>query len=136
MPTIITLEVLAGAWSGKEFRYNEHDTLVFWRAADCHIQMPADEMTASRHHFLLDANPPEEVARRRFQEVKLNDSDRIRVGDAILRVRVEVPALCCECEREIANGDREKCVTVSYFAQTARPQRFPTPRCSRFSQCN
>ncbi|HLE27057.1 MAG TPA: FHA domain-containing protein, partial [Anaerolineales bacterium] len=63
MSAKVKLEVVAGALRGKHFRFDEHDTFVFGRAMDCHIQMPPDDNTVSRHHFLLEANPPDAVVR-------------------------------------------------------------------------
>ena len=141
MSAKVKLEVVAGALRGKQFRFDEHDTFVFGRAADCHIQMPPDDKTASRHHFLLEANPPdavvrdlgslngtwingvkhggrakeespEQAAQRGLSEVKLKDGDRIQVGETTLLVRVELPAVCCECERTIADTERERCAWI------------------------
>jgi len=61
MSATVHLEVTAGPWRGKAFRFDEHDTFVFGRAPDCHIPMPADDKSVSRHHFLLEANPPDAV---------------------------------------------------------------------------
>ena len=140
MSAIVELHVVKGPLQGKQFAFDQHDTFVCGRA-DCHVQMPPEDKTSSRHHFLLETNPPEAVVRdlgslngtwvngvkqggrkkdelpeqaaqRRFPQVRLKDGDRVQVGETTLLVRVEVPALCCECERPIAAVDRNACAWI------------------------
>jgi len=54
----IVLEVVSGPIKGKQFVFDEHDCLLFGRMKDCQARLPHDEHL-SRHHFLLEANPPE-----------------------------------------------------------------------------
>lgn len=53
----VSLEIVAGALKGKKFEFTEHDTFIFRRAADCHARRPGDTLV-SRHHFILEVNPP------------------------------------------------------------------------------
>ena len=46
-----------GARAGSEFIFDQHDTFLFGRATDCHVSLP-DDGFVSRHHFLLEINPP------------------------------------------------------------------------------
>jgi len=114
----VTLKVTAGPLIGRTFAYERHDTFLFGRSPDCHAELAADDTTASRHHFLLEVNPPqarlrdlgslngthvngvkyggrgrqespEEAARRRLPEVDLHDGDHIRVGATVFEVAVE-----------------------------------------------
>lgn len=139
--TTVTLEVKTGFMAGKRFEFDEHDTFVFGRASVCHIQMPREDDTVSRHHFILEVNPPdavlrdlgslngtwvngvkhggrsesespEEAVRRQYPEVKLKNGDRIQVGGATMLVKVKLPANCCECEQPIADKDRERCAWI------------------------
>ncbi|HET8644405.1 MAG TPA: FHA domain-containing serine/threonine-protein kinase, partial [Vicinamibacteria bacterium] len=94
-----------------------HDTLLFGRAADCHARLPGQDGKASRHHFLLEVNPPaarvrdlgslngtwvngrryggrgaltpEEAARHQWPQVDVFDGDTIRVGASVFAVRIE-----------------------------------------------
>ena len=61
MPSKITLKVSQGALSGQEFVYDETTSCIVGRANDCSPQLPTDEAhkTVSRHHCLLDINPPD-----------------------------------------------------------------------------
>lgn len=138
MPGRVVLSVLKGPIKGKVFAFDEHDTFIFGRAGDCHAQLPEEDSTASRHHFILEVNPPqarirdlgsrngtfvndtkhggrskaetpEEAAKRRFSEVDLKNGDVIRVGEHVFTVQVEAPAVCCDCARPIADAERKAC---------------------------
>jgi eukaryotic-like serine/threonine-protein kinase len=120
MPGRVCLEVVSGPIRGRRFDFRAHDTFLFGRAPDCHSELPADDATASRHHFLLEVNPPaarlrdlgslngtwvngtkyggrrieespEEASRRAGLEVDLQDGDHIRVGTTVFSVKVETP---------------------------------------------
>jgi pSer/pThr/pTyr-binding forkhead associated (FHA) protein len=117
MQNRVRLEIVDGPLKGKKFDFAEHDTFIFGRAHDCHAQLP-DDTYVSRHHFILEVNPPlarlrdlgslnathvnnrkcggrkkgetpEEGAKRKYPAVDLNDGDRIRVGDTVMAVAIE-----------------------------------------------
>ena len=117
MANKVSLAIIAGTLKGKAFMFDEHDTLVFGRASDCHARLP-DDSFVSRHHFILEVNPPqaclrdigslngtyvngrkhggrkkeetpEQAAKHRFPEVELNEGDEIKVGDTVMKVAVE-----------------------------------------------
>ncbi len=102
---------------GKKFTFDVHDTLIFGRMRDCRAWIGGDTLV-SRHHFMLEVNPPEvclrdlgslngtyvngvkfgarkegespeEGARRRYPEVALKNGDRIKVGQTEIEVLVE-----------------------------------------------
>ena len=58
MSAKITLKVKAGPGQGTDFTFLSHDTFVLGRTADCHICIEDDEFI-SRHHFLMEACPPQ-----------------------------------------------------------------------------
>ena len=118
MPGKLILTVTTGPMTGKDFTFEEHDTLLCGRMADCHVCLSNDRRI-SRHHFLLEVNPPDarirdlgslhgtyingqkyggrerhetpkEGARREYPQVDLHDGDEIRVGATIFQVRVDV----------------------------------------------
>jgi hypothetical protein len=138
MPGKVVLNVVGGPLKGRTFPFEEHDTFVFGRAPDCHLQLPAEDPTASRHHFLLEVNPPaarlrelgslngtyvndvkhggrgrhetpEEAARRDLPQVDLRHGDTIRVGETRFRLEVELPASCCDCGRPAADEEESDC---------------------------
>ncbi len=141
MPGKIILKVTKGPIQGSIFTFVEHDTFIFGRSEDCHGRLSHDDSTASRHHFLLEANPPEarlrdlgslngtyvngsryggrarnetpeQAAVRRFSEVDLKDADVIQVGDTVMRISVEFSLSCCECGTEISEADKAQCEWV------------------------
>ncbi|MFC5744482.1 protein kinase domain-containing protein [Actinomadura rugatobispora] len=122
MTATVTLVVVSGALRGEEFAFGERDTCVMGRAADCSPRLPNDRehRTISRHHCLLDINPPdvrvrdfgsrngtfvngvkigqraegltpEEGAGGHYPEHDLRDGDEIELGDTVMRVRIDVP---------------------------------------------
>jgi serine/threonine protein kinase len=121
MPGTVSLVVTAGPLRGQRFDFPAHDTFLFGRAPDCHARLDPSDVSASRHHFLLEVNPPEarlrdlgslngthvngvrhggrrpdetpeEAATRRGAEVDLFDGDEIRVGATVFRVSVSSPS--------------------------------------------
>jgi pSer/pThr/pTyr-binding forkhead associated (FHA) protein len=103
----------------KEFVFEEPAQCLIGRARDCDIQLPGDEGHAdvSRHHCLLDIDPPkvrvsdlgsrngtyvngekigqripgqqaEEADIRHMPKRELDDGDEIQVGQAVFRVRL------------------------------------------------
>jgi pSer/pThr/pTyr-binding forkhead associated (FHA) protein len=117
MQNRVRLEIVDGPLKGKKFEFAEHDTFIFGRAPDCHAHLP-DDTNVSRHHFILEVNPPlarlrdlgslnathvnnrkcggrnkgetpEEGAKRKYPAVDLNHGDRIRVGDTVMAVTIE-----------------------------------------------
>jgi serine/threonine protein kinase len=118
MAARVSLLVTAGPIRGQRFDFEGHDTFLFGRAPDCHARLSPDDASASRHHFLLETNPPlarlrdlgslngthlngvrrggrqagetpEEAVRRGAVEVDLRDGDEIRVGATVIRVAIE-----------------------------------------------
>jgi len=121
MPGTVSLVVTAGPIRGQRFDFPGHDTFLFGRAPDCHARLAASDTSASRHHFLLEVNPPlarlrdlgslngthvngvrhggrradespEEAARRDRADVDLRDGDEVRVGVTVIRVEVSAPS--------------------------------------------
>jgi pSer/pThr/pTyr-binding forkhead associated (FHA) protein len=137
MPATITLRVSQGALFGREFVFDETTSCILGRAEDCSPQLPSDDAhkTVSRHHCLVDINPPdirvrdfgslngtfvngkkigqrgkgmspEEGANMSFSELDLKHGDEIGVGDTIFQVIIFVPAYCAGCSAEIPEDQR------------------------------
>ena len=108
--------MISGPIQGKVFEFDKHDTFVFGRGKECHARLPKDPRV-SRHHFLLEVNPPEatirdlrslngthvngvryggrrgdrgalEDGRQPASQTVLKDRDLIMVGKTRIRVRV------------------------------------------------
>ena len=131
----VDLQIVDGPMRGKTFSFEEHDTFLFGRMSDCHACLPHDPMV-SRHHFIMEVNPPDarirdlgslngtyindikcggrepretpqEGALRHCPEVDLKDGDKIKVGETVLAINIQVSVACCECNGIIAEKDRE-----------------------------
>ena len=116
MRSSVKLEATHGPIAGRVFVFEQHDTLIFGRGADCHARLPANDGTVSRHHFLLEVNPPEarlrdlgstngtsvnnvryggrDPGRRKNQsttgpEVDLRHGDVIQAGASIFKLEVK-----------------------------------------------
>ncbi|WP_329576416.1 serine/threonine-protein kinase [Kitasatospora sp. NBC_01250] len=118
-PASVTLTVIQGPLEPAEFVFDERTTCVIGRSRDCHPKLPGDtdHQTVSRHHCLLDINPPdacvrdfgsrngtflndrkigqreqgqtpEEGAATAFPEHVLGDGDEIRIGNTVFRVTI------------------------------------------------
>jgi hypothetical protein len=118
MPPRVSLVVVAGPIRGRRYDFDGHDTFLFGRAPDCHARLDASDASASRHHFLLEANPPlarvrdlgslngthvngvrhggrrpdetpDTAKARGLAQVDLRHGDEIRVGATVIRVEIE-----------------------------------------------
>jgi len=117
MPGKVILTITSGPKAGQAFVFDEHDTFLFGRMSDCHICL-VDDAFVSRHHFILEANPPdaqirdlgslhgtyvngqkfggrkqhetpEEGAKSQYPQVALHHGDEVKVGKTTLRVEVD-----------------------------------------------
>lgn len=61
MAARVTLSVTEGDLGDRDFVFTEPASCIVGRAHDCHPRLPDDEghRTVSRHHCLLDINPPD-----------------------------------------------------------------------------
>ncbi|MEI8372856.1 MAG: protein kinase [Planctomycetota bacterium] len=119
MSAKVVLQVISGPIQGKVFEFENHDTFIFGRGEECHAKLPEDRYV-SRHHFLLEVNPPTASIRdlgslngthvngvryggRKARpastsgnpnlgpETELRDRDVIFVGKTKIRVRIKIP---------------------------------------------
>ena len=125
MPAKVLLQVISGPIQGKVFEFEKHDTFIFGRGTECHAKLPKDGYV-SRHHFLLEVNPPEATIRdlrslngthvngvryggRKARaasadgnshpgpQAVLKDRDLIVVGKTKIRVRIGTPRAKPSC---------------------------------------
>jgi hypothetical protein len=140
MGGIVSLVVTAGPIRGQRFEFRGHDTFLFGRALDCHAKLAEADLSASRHHFLLEVNPPlarlrdlgslngthvngvrhggrqaqpgPDEAGRGNANVELHDGDEIRVGATLIRVEISAPRVCVSCRRPIRGQDPTETLCV------------------------
>lgn len=120
MNPVVTLEAVSGTLSPRVFTVEERTTCVIGRASDCEPRIADDQAhsVVSRHHCLLDINPPYirirdfgsrngtfvngtrigqrepgqtpvEAAAVIFPEYDLSDGDEIRLGPVTIRVGIQ-----------------------------------------------
>jgi serine/threonine-protein kinase len=95
----ITLTVIRGPQAGRSFALDGHETFLVGRSASAHFSLP-DDPYFSRHHFLVESNPPlcrlsdldshngTLVNGRSVKAAELYDGDEIEAGRTVLRVTV------------------------------------------------
>lgn len=98
--SLVTLEVIAGPHQGARFQFDRHETFLVGRAPEARLQL-IDDAHFSRHHFLLEFNPPRCFLRdlgsrngtmvngRKVTECYLNHGDVISGGRT--RIRLSLP---------------------------------------------
>jgi len=150
MPGTVSLVVTAGPIRGQRFDFAGHDTFLFGRAPDCHARLAASDASASRHHFLLEVNPPlarlrdlgslngthvngvrhggrragespEEAAGRGGAEVDLRHGDEIRVGATVIRVEAAAPPAGRSPLEALASESEEEEAAEAAAGETVGP---------------
>ncbi|WUH99953.1 protein kinase [Spirillospora sp. NBC_00431] len=143
----VTLTVLHGPLKELEFPFAERTTCVIGRADDCTVRLPgAKEYSGvSRHHCLLDINPPhvrvrdlgssngtyvngEELSRQPSRpgrspaaERELHHGDELRLDTVGLRVAITVPARCGCCGRTVPDAEATRV--------SQAPESYSCPSC-------
>src|SRR6266446_6984341 len=96
----VTLRVLEGPYTGREFTFDQHDTFLIGRSESAHLCLPEDRFF-SRHHCLLEIAPPRCFLRdlgstngtfvngQRVPEAFLTSGERVQGGETVLEVEVQ-----------------------------------------------
>lgn len=157
MPAKITLTVVQGKLCGQEFVFDERTSCIMGRSSDCDPKVPNDDdhRRISRHHCLLDINPPDirirdfgslngtfingqkigsrqkgqsadEGAKLQFPEHDLKDGDKIQLAETVLRVGIYIPITCSECSQEIPDEQRAQALVA--------PKVYQCQACKRKAQ--
>lgn len=100
----VTLRVTEGPHQGREFAFAEHDTFIVGRSRQAHFRFSAADKYFSRHHFVVEVNPPHcrlmdlgsrngtFVNGNRTAASDLRDGDTIRAGRTVLSASIEKSA--------------------------------------------
>ena len=95
----VTLNVVAGPQTGRNFTFDQHDTFMIGRSEDSHFCLPHDRFF-SRHHCIVEIAPPQAFLRDlgstngtfvnglRVESIYLKHGDRIQGGETVLEVQV------------------------------------------------
>jgi serine/threonine-protein kinase len=99
----VTLHVVAGPQTGRDFTFDQHDTFMIGRSEDAQFCLPHDRFF-SRHHCILEIAPPQCFLRDlsstngtfvngiRVETAHLKHGDRIQGGETVLEVEVAADA--------------------------------------------
>jgi eukaryotic-like serine/threonine-protein kinase len=119
----VSLRVLEGPYTGREFIFDQHDTFLIGRAETAHLYLPEDRFF-SRHHCLLEIAPPRCFLRdlgstngtfvngQRVSEAYLSSGDLIQGGQTVLQVEVQVEQPAPRNSAEAPTLSRPALVTV------------------------
>jgi pSer/pThr/pTyr-binding forkhead associated (FHA) protein len=144
----VRLEVITGKQKGRVFEFMEPDGFVFGRCPDCTCVVD-DDPTFSRHHFLLEINPPNATLKdlgslngtkingkmyggrpegvqpedaECSPPIPLRDGDRIKAGEYEMLLGIEGPPVCVDCGKEIPTQNRRAAEFIggSYLCKECR----------------
>jgi serine/threonine-protein kinase len=96
----VELVVVEGPHAGKRYSFDRHDHFIVGRGVNSHFRLPKNDVFFSRHHFLIEVNPPlcrlldlkssngTFVNGKRVTCCDLKDGDAIKGGDTVLQVSI------------------------------------------------
>jgi pSer/pThr/pTyr-binding forkhead associated (FHA) protein len=100
----VILTATHGDLKGREFAFDGPATCVVGRCVDCAIRLPGDDWTVSRHHCLLEVDPP----LLRVQDLGSLNSTYVNgemVGQRDLALSPAGAARLAQPVRELLDGD-------------------------------
>ena len=113
----VSLKVISGPHTGREFSFEEHDTFIVGRASYAHFRLSQKDRYFSRAHFLIEVNPPfcrlmdmastngTIVNKEKVIDVDLKDGDLIKGGDTVIRVIIENSAEIAQTNQAVSEHD-------------------------------
>ena len=120
----VTLHVVAGPQTGRDFTFDQHDTFMIGRSEDSQFCLPQDRFF-SRHHCILEIAPPQAFLRdlgstngtyvngMRVDTAHLKSGDRIQGGETILEVEVSTGLEEYEDTAKVGGNTQPSIVTVA-----------------------
>lgn len=136
MPRRVELRALDGPLRGRRYALPEPGRLLLGRSSDCDISIP-DDASLSRRHCELELTPfgvtvrdldsrhgtyvnerrhgGRQTSRDRWQEsrasllsVELKDGDRLRVGNSVFSLSIELDPTCSSCGADLSIEPRSR----------------------------
>ncbi len=153
----VTLHVVAGPQTGRDFTFDQHDTFMIGRSEDAQFCLPQDRFF-SRHHCLIEIAPPQAFLRdlsstngtfvngMRVESVYLKSGDKIQGGETVLEVEVSsgempadreklistqlsmVPVECLNCRARSAFEADDPHAKLSYICDDCREELKNNPQ--------
>ncbi len=124
MPAKVTLRIISGEMAGQEFIFDRRDSCFVGRGTDCAIRVPGRvDKLISRHHCMLDINPPD-IRIRDYGSLNgtwINDS---LIGWRDETMTVEEAAEIAKdnfSDHDLSDGDRLKLGNTLFEVSTERP---------------
>ncbi len=120
----VTLHVVAGPQTGRDFTFDQHDTFMIGRSEDAQFCLPQDRYF-SRHHCILEIAPPQAFLRdlgstngtyvngMRVDTAHLKSGDRIQGGETILEVEVSTGLEEFNDTARVAGATQPSVVTIT-----------------------
>ncbi len=120
----VTLHVVAGPQTGRDFTFDQHDTFMIGRSEDSQFCLPQDRYF-SRHHCILEIAPPQAFLRdlsstngtyvngMRVETAHLKSGDRIQGGETILEVEVSTGLEEFEATARMPGHTQPSVVTIT-----------------------
>lgn len=138
MPATVTFKCVEGPLKGKVYTFQSRMNFLIGRSNDCLIAIPKSDQTMeiSRHHCLIELCPPlarirdfgslngtylngERIGRRDpsqkagdplavFPQCDLAHGYTIKLGNVVISVSIESPAICDRCGKEILGKTKEQ----------------------------
>ena len=154
----VTLHVVAGPQTGRDFTFDQHDTFMIGRSEDAQFCLPQDRFF-SRHHCLIEIAPPQAFLRdlgstngtfvngMRTDTAYLKSGDRIQGGETVLEVEVSsgietaddkeklistqlamVPVECLNCRSRSVFEADDPNAKLSYVCEICRDELKNNPQ--------
>jgi pSer/pThr/pTyr-binding forkhead associated (FHA) protein len=140
MPASVTLSITNGKLAGSTYEFSDPHLCLIGRGDDCEIRLPgeAEFMTVSRHHCLLDIDPPTirvrdcgslngtfingmqigrpagwhlppEALSKPCFDYDLGQGDQLKVGGTVFEVHIAMPEECGPEAAKEVGAEQELC---------------------------
>ena len=147
----VSLKVISGPHTGREFNFEEHDTFIVGRASYAHFRLSKKDQFFSRAHFLIEVNPPfcrlmdmastngTIVNKEKVTDVDLKDGDLIQGGGTTIRVTIENGGEIVQTNQAVSKNDskdsEEAPASPAHHTMVERQPKLPaSPRQTNVEQ--